>query len=503
MTGIRYSKNKKFKILLVYANKMMENLIPVNISALSAVLKRKGFEVKLFDTTYYRTEKECGDQVRVEHLQLRSFDLSKYGIRYKDTDVFADFRSIALDYRPDIIGLSVVDDTFKLGIALLEKIRDLGIPTIVGGVRAVLSPEEVIRNDAVDMVCIGEGENSFVELCEKMHSKADYTGVEGVWFKEGSRVIRNPLCGLTDLDTLPYLDFSIYEKERFYRPMQGKVYKMLPVELSRGCPFSCTYCAAPALKTRYKSAGMYYRKKRIENVIEEIKFYKERYGLEYVYFTSETFLSLNREEFSAFVSLYPNKVKLPFWFQTRPETIKEERIRMLEEIGCDRITIGIESGNERIRREVLKRNISNDSIIRAFEIMARSSIPVSVNNIIGIPDETREDVFDTIELNRTIKADSITACIFTPYRGTQLREHCLDKGYISGSDDSADIRRKSILKMPSMSAAEISGLVRTFPLYVKFPKKDYNLIRKAEHLDAQGERIFKELSARYRKEYFS
>ncbi|HCD38858.1 MAG TPA: radical SAM protein [Candidatus Omnitrophica bacterium] len=502
MIDTRYSKKNKFRVLLVYANKMMENLIPVNISVLSAVLKQKGFEVKLFDTTYYRTDTECGDEVRVEHLQLRSFDLSKYGICYKDSDILEDFRGTVIGYKPDIIGLSVVDDTYKLGITLLSKIKNLGVPTIVGGVRAVLAPEEVISNDAVDMVCIGEGENALVELCEKMHQGKDYTDVPGIWFKKSPLIIRNPLRGLTDLNSLPYLDFSIYERERFYRPMQGKVYKMLPVEFSRGCPFNCTYCAAPTLKLKYKSAGMYYRKKNIERVIEEIKFYKECYDLQYVYFTSETFLSLSNVEFATFASLY-HKIKIPFWFQTRPETIKEDRIKILENIGCDRITIGIESGNERIRRQVLKRSISNKAIISAFEIMARSSIPVSVNNIIGIPDETREDVFDTIELNRAIKANSITVCIFTPYRGSHLRQYCLEKGYISEDDNSADIRRHSILKMPSMSPEEISGLVRTFPLYVKFPKKDFNLIRKAEQLDAQGDRVFRELSARYRKRYFS
>lgn len=502
MTDTHYSKKNKFKVLFVYANKMMENLIPVNISVLSAAIKRSGFEVKLFDTTYYKTEAECGDQVRVEHLQLRSFNLSKYGIQYKNTDIFKDLSDMAKNYKPNLIGLSVVDDTYKLGISLIMAIRDLGVPVIAGGVRVILSPEEIIRNDAIDMVCVGEGENALVDLCKKMRDGKDYTGVKGIWFKKGSQIIRNPMRGLTDLNTLPYLDFSIYQKERFYRPMQGKVYKMLPVEISRGCPFSCTYCAAPSLKQIYKPTGMYYRKKKIERVIDEIKFYRQQYGLEYVYFTSETFLSLSEEEFSAFAVLY-GKIRIPFWFQTRPETIKENRIRILEKIGCDRITIGVESGSERIRRGVLRRNLSNKEIIRAFKIMASSSIPVSVNNIIGIPDETREDVFDTIALNRAIKADSITVCIFTPYRGSHLRQYCLDKGYISDDDDSADIRRHSILRMPSLSREEISGLVRTFPLYVKFPKKDYALIRKAERLDAQGDKIFKELSARYRKEYFS
>ena len=91
--------DKKFKVLLVYANKMMENLIPISISVISAVLKEKGYDVKLFDTTYYRTEDECGDAVRVRNLQLRNFDLSKYGIQYKNGDIHKDFRNMVIDYK--------------------------------------------------------------------------------------------------------------------------------------------------------------------------------------------------------------------------------------------------------------------------------------------------------------------------------------------------------------------------------------------------------------------
>lgn len=494
-------KKKNFKILLVYANKMMENLVPINISVLSAVLKQKGFSVKLFDTTYYRIEAKSTGQVRVENLQLRNFDLSKYGIRYKNINIYEDFRKTTSEYRPDIIGLSAVEDTYKLGISLLKRIRDLNIPTIVGGVHATIVPDEVIKEDVVDMVCIGEGESSFVKLCEKMHSNEDYTHVSGIWFKKKGKIIKNLGENLTDINKLPYLDFTIYEKERLYRPMQGKVYRMLPVEISRGCPFACTYCAAPTLKEIYKLHGSYYRKKKVERVIDEIKFYKNRYNMNYVYFTAETFLSLSKEEFSKFVSLY-RKIKLPFWCQSRPETITEERIKMLEDINCDRITIGVESGNEKIRRKFLNRNISNEAIIKTFDILARSTIPVSVNNIIGIPDETREDVFDTINLNRAIEADSISVFIFTPYRGTKLRQYCLEKGYVSAAAYSADHTKRSILNMPSLSCEEIRGLLRTFPLYVKFPEDEYPLIKRAEKFDREGNEIFRQLSVRYRKEYF-
>lgn len=497
-----YKKHEnKFKVLFIYANKMMDNLIPINVSVLSAVLKKSGFDVKLFDTTFYHTEEVSVYDIRVKNLQIRDFDFSQYGIDYKETDIYTDFRSLVEEYRPDLIGLSAVEDTYRLGISLLKTTRDLGIPTIVGGIHAIFSPDEVLSEEVVDMVCIGEGEDALVELCRKMQHGQDYTDVGNIWFKGDGNVTKNPRKRLVDINKTPFPDFSIFEEKRMYRPMQGKIYKMLPIESSRGCPFTCTYCGSPKLRELYDGIGHYYRRKNVERIIEEIKYYILHYGLNYVYFTSETFLSMPNDEFERFVDLYKD-IGLPFWIQTRPETIKEERIRKLEEINCDRITVGLESGNEKLRRNLLRRNISNEAIIKAFKIFEKFKIPVSVNNIIGFPGETREQIFDTINLNRSIKADSVSAFIFTPYRGTYLREYCLEKGYIKPDVQTGGIYDVSRLRMPTLTKEEINGLFRTFPLYVKLPKNYYSKIEKAEEFDDEGNDLFKQLSEIYKAEYF-
>ena len=103
-----------------------------------------------------------------------------------------------------------------------------------------------------------------------------------------------------------------------------------------------------------------------------------------------------------------NAMKLPFWIQTRPETITEERIKLLKKMNVSNINVGIEHGNEKYRKEMLQRAMSNDLIISALKILDNANIPVTVNNILGFPDETRELVFDTINLNRSIKAITLT-----------------------------------------------------------------------------------------------
>ena len=119
--------------------------------------------------------------------------------------------------------------------------------------------------------------------------------------------------------------------------------------------------------------------------------------------------------------------------QTRAETITEYRVRKLEELNCLRANVGLEHGNEQFRRDVVKRKLKDVEITQAFNIIGSSSISTAANNIIGFPTETRDLIFDTINLNRTVSknVDSVSCFIFAPYMGTPLRDMAVEKGYMS------------------------------------------------------------------------
>lgn len=194
-------------------------------------------------------------------------------------------------------------------------------------------------------------------------------------------------------------------------------------------------------------------------------------------------------------------IGIPFWFNTRPETLRESKIEMLEEIGCHRMSVGIECGNEEYRRNMLKRPVSNERTSRALKLVSDSSIQLSVNNIIGFPDETREMIFETIHLNREVEAESYTCCIFQPYRGTDLHDYCVKQGYYDPEMISQTLSSDSPLNQSHITKEELRGLKRTFPLYIKFPESEFELIKKAEKFDKQGNEIFAELSKVYREKY--
>lgn len=493
---------KDFKVLLVYPNYSMVNLLPTNIGILTACLRQNGFIVDLFDTTYYRTSEKTSDEIRVEMLQVRKFDLSEMGVHFKSSNFIDDFKAKVAQFQPDLIGVTAVEDTWPQACALIESVREYPAPVIVGGVFASLTPAIPISHPDVDMICVGEGEHAITEVATALMKGEDYSKILNLWVKKEREVVKNPMRPPVDLDDVPFGDFDLFEKERFYRPMQGSVVRMLPIETDRGCPYTCRFCEAPSIVAMYKegTGQHYFRRKSWDKVEEEILLYIEKYNAEYVYFNAETFLAMSRTEFDKFCTMYEN-IRIPFWMQTRVETISEHHVQELERVGCNRISIGLEHGNEEFRNNIVGKGFSNQQIIDVFKILDQSSVPVTINNIIGFPDETRELIFDTIELNRLLGTDSVNCFVFTPFKGSAMYEDTVAKGYLDPGAKTAYIT-DSILTMPTITKEEIMGLVRTFSLYVKFPKEEWPKIAEAEKFTPKGDAAFTELSERYYERFF-
>ncbi|NYT05596.1 MAG: B12-binding domain-containing radical SAM protein [Methanomicrobiales archaeon] len=493
-----------FRVLFIYPNTMMATLLPINISLLHACLRKAGFETRLFDTTFYHTEEINFEMKKVELLQIKRFDYADTGVRFKETDMLEDLDHLVDSYRPDLIAVTLVQDTFDLARRLIGRIRNRGIPTIAGGVFTTFSPDEVLAVDGIDFACIGEGEEALVELCRRLQAGTSTTGIPNIWAKTPGGIIKNPMRRPVDLDALPFIDYDIFEKERIYRPMQGRIYAMLHVELDRGCPYQCTYCASPELKRLYREClnESYYRQKSVRRIIAEMKYLKEKYEANYIDFNSETFLARPIPDLEEFAALYKKEVGLPFWCQTRPETVSEEKIRIIRDMGCQNAQFGIECGNEAFRREILARNYSNEQILRAAHLLEEYGIAYTVNNIIGFPGETRELVFDTIRINRLIHPSTMNVYLFTPYRGTRLHQYCVEQGYLDADAEVHQLLDSTELKGQPLSYDELKGLQRTFPLYATFPESEYGRIERAERFDETGNAAFAELRAEFYERIF-
>jgi radical SAM superfamily enzyme YgiQ (UPF0313 family) len=470
---------------------MLENALPISISSLAACLKQNGFTAELFDTTFYKWGEKSDTEHRIEGLQIRPFE-----IKYKNGDVYEDLKQKIIDFQPNLIGFSVVEPTFSLGLKLLQyvepTIKKNNIKVAFGGVHCILAPETFEKLGLVDFLCVSEGEVAFVELCKKIKKGEATRDVKGFWVREGDSWRKNERSSLVDLDMLPSLDFDVFESSYLHKYMMGKSYKTISIEITRGCPYRCSYCGDHALRELFKSHGNWFRQKSLEKIEREFDSYIKKYQPEFVYIISESFLAQHPERFKNYIAIY-KKHPIPFWFNTRSENITEEKIKMLKEINCQRVSIGIESGNESYRMKRLKRLNTNAQILKAAQILRDYEISFSVNIIIGHPDETREMIFDGINLCREARADAVSVHIFNPYHGTEARNFCIERGYIKPDMIADDFFQDYCLKGNTLSHEEVMGLFRTIPLYVTLDQQYAKEIARAEKFDGKGNKKFDEL----------
>jgi anaerobic magnesium-protoporphyrin IX monomethyl ester cyclase len=494
----------KFKVLIVYPNGTLMNPPPISVGLFTALLRREGIEVDLFDTTFYRDASSVtSDDAKEKFMQSTPVNDQKRKSKIKQSSLEDDIVKKVEEFKPDLITISLLEVTYPPALRVLEAIKDYDIPILAGGVLAYSAPELILNNKYIDMVCMGEGEGLIVDMCNRMAAGQEIWDLPNLAFKKDGVIHKNPMRPLENISEQPVPDYSLFDPERFLRPMGGKLYRSVPIETNRGCPYKCTFCNSPYTFKLYKDAGDsgFFRKKSAEAIDRELDQLIRENNAEYIYFTSDTFILFNDHEFEQFCEVY-DKYRLPFWIQTRAETVTKERIDALAELGCHRMSMGLEHGNEEFRRTIIHKRFDNIDMITASQIVEEAKIPLTVNNIIGFPDENRELIFDTIELNRQITFDSVNANPFAPFHGTDLQAYCIKKGYVEADHTPGSLLSDGALEQPQLSQEEVLGLRKTFALYVRLPKEKWPLIERAEKDDEEGNRIYDELRQDYEKEYF-
>ena len=505
---------KGCRVLLVYPNERDMSLVPPVFGLFAALLRERGHITELFDCTGYDFEGKFDSNTESEKaLMVKSAEPASYrGIKVKLTNMYDDFTKKVETFSPDLIAISVTESTFLRGIFLLDNLRfnrKHEILTIIGGVFPTFAPDRVLREASIDIVCVGEGDVALVELCERLRSSRNFDDVANLWIKKSNETAIKNLTGpAVDINQLPSLDFSIFEDDRYYRPMRGKTYRMLPVETHRGCPYTCAFCNSPTQNVLYEtqSQSQFFRKKSAKKIKEELVNFKKQWNGEYVFFWADTFLAWTLAELEEFCEMY-SEFQIPFWCQSRTETISDavggyKKLKLLKDVGLHHMSFGMEHGNEEFRREVVDRSYTNESAIAALKNPAKLDIPFTINNIIGFPDETYELAMDTVEINRQIDSFSLSCATFAPYKGTTLRTLAEKKGYVDAERISPPNTSWSILNMPSFPKEKIFGLQRVFVMYSKFPKERWPEIKKAESLTPEGDKILQNLKDEFLKTYF-
>jgi radical SAM superfamily enzyme YgiQ (UPF0313 family) len=337
-------------------------------------------------------------------------------------------------------------------------------PIIMGGVHPTLFPEDIDLRYA-DYVCIGEGEYPVLELMNAIAKGEDGSQIKNLWCRNNGTVIKNPLRDLIqDFDPLPLPYREIYYKYRFIRDLPIKRFIS-----GVGCPYRCTFCHNPLQKKIYEGRGTFIRKKSVSRVIAEVRSVKDRYPLHNVHFSDDTFV-LDKEWLKEFLAAYRREISLPFSCNIRIDQVNQEMIRDLAESGCYGISFGIESGSERIRNTILKKHLREEDIVTNAKIIKRQGIKMIVTNLMGVPEETLDDAFETVAINQKIGADYTRAGVLIPYPKTEIVNYAIERGLLPADyaiHNFTQIIRKSLIR--SRYAREFENLCALFNLTVHFP----------------------------------
>ncbi len=324
--------------------------------------------------------------------------------------------------------------------ALREK---LDVPVIAGGLHPTFCPEAVLEA-GFDFVCLGEGETATLDLIEALETggpSADQT-IPNIWVRGGERPPLRP--PVESLDAMPFMARDMLDEQN------GVVH----VVTQRGCPLPCTYCAARNLFDLYKGAD-YGKRRSHENVLDELHQIRAESQLNYVIFLDDTF-TLSPKWVMEFCRRYERELGIGFSIHARVDTVDEEMLEALADAGCKHIVYGVESGSFRVRRDIMKRPIPDETFIEVFEQTRHLGIIVTANYMLGLPGETREDIDQTLSLHQKLRPHDFGYFVFYPYPGTHLFQVCRDKGYLPENYlDLPAIHKQSILNLPDLSQEDI------------------------------------------------
>jgi anaerobic magnesium-protoporphyrin IX monomethyl ester cyclase len=406
----------------------------------------------------------------VEHYGARKF---YHGLAYLSAVVKQDSHQTELYYvsaepdretfvervrqaNPNMVGFSSTTHQHpfveKWAAWLKDSMPDLML--VSGGTHPTLAPEDALSSPHLDAICVGEGEYAFRELAQRLVEGKPYDDVQNLWMRRGDTVIRNPLRPLIEnLDELPFPDRELFGFDKIMRANDGWVDMMS----GRGCPYQCSYCCNPGLQSRYKGLGRYVRFRSVLHVLAEIRELQARYPVKTVNFQDDTF-TLDEKWTLEFCEAYGKEFAFPFWINTRVERLSEPVVEALARAGCRGVRIGLESGNEHLRRDILKRRMSNDDIIAAFGRLRTHGLKASTCNMLGVPGETKEMIEETIALNRRLEPDDLQFSVFYPYPMTELYDTSVEQGYYTPSAGSLSsyYGRASVLNLPTLTQEELA-----------------------------------------------
>lgn len=395
---------------------------PLGLGYLASVLERRGIEVKVFDSLVE------GWGV-VEEI---SSDLIRIGAPLKRIE--EEIRN----FSPDVVGVSnLFSRQSKNAHMLYEIIKkiDQNITVVSGGAHPTVATEFVMRDKNVDYVVIGEGEQTLVKLVDHIEGRCGIDTIDGISFRRGEEAVYIPKkTFIQDLDSLPFPARHLLNMEKYFGlpTSHGKRrhIRFSPIVTSRGCPANCTFCTA------HKVWGKPFRKRSPENVLKEMRELKYKYGIKEILFEDDNVtLDVKRAE-----EIFDMMIRegLEFEWDTpngvAAFALNESLIRKMKESGCYKLNIAVESGNQSVLKNIIKKPLDLEKVKGIVDYGHKIGLEVSMFLIIGMPGETIEQMKESYRFAKRLGIYNPFVSVATPYPGSELYNLCVSKRYIKEED---------------------------------------------------------------------
>jgi anaerobic magnesium-protoporphyrin IX monomethyl ester cyclase len=377
------------------------------------------------------------------------------------------------EFAPDMILYSIMSGQYKENVKRNQLLKSALPPfiSVFGGPHPTYFPE-MVEEEGVDIICRGDGEKPLATLVERIRVGSGIADIHGLWVNSGGKIHKNELELLVgDLDTLPFPDRELfYGKSLIFKERMAKSFFT-----ARGCPFKCSYCYNSALNEVTKGKGKVLRYRSPQSVIEEIKEVNAKYPLPFIMFGEDVFAGIKMDWLKEFSSGY-SKLMIPYNVSLRAEFVTPALAEQMKKSGCASVALAIEHGDFEYRKKHLFRQMSNERLLDAIEVLEKNGICVTTPTMIGLPYTSFEDDIKTVELVCNAKPTYAGVTIFQPYPGLPLTESCLqnnliDKSYVDKLN--TDCYEPAYIK--GIDYTKVNKLRKTFgivrPLGYMFPDK--------------------------------
>lgn len=323
------------------------------------------------------------------------------------------------EFKPDIVGISVFTSRILYDAIYIANIaKRYNLPVIFGGVHASLLPEQVLESGVVDYVVIGEGEETTSELFDALADGRNINTVKGLAYKENGKIIINEPREFLDLTKSPLPDWSLVKVEKYLQGM-GDAKRLLRIYSSKGCPGCCTFCYNQAFHKRT------WRGRTPQQILEEVKYLIEHYNIDGIGFLDELW-SMSKNRIYEICNLFiENNINISWYFNARVDQYKREDLQKLYDAGCRWILFGIESGSKDMLLKI-KKGISLERTAEMFKNCHEIGISTIAAFMIGFPNETRENLKDTVRFALSINPTYYDFTRYMCYPGTELYQYSIE-----------------------------------------------------------------------------